>query len=494
MVQVQRFWRGLFLLTLLAVVLLAGCGQEKVPTELPPQEERILWILTERTASCGMNSQAESVARAFEADHPGVRVNLETLPESGQERENRLEQLRTQVMAGDGPDGYLLSANLNYGSDYGFLVPQQGMRQALFPDVEMAMYSGLFADLSPYYDADTELHTEALQQTVMEAGVVDGARYVLPLRYEIPVVYLDAEQLAASGLDREKMASSLYGFWKEVLEEGGPQWTSAARYYRGAQHMQFLPPLFDYEAGEVILPREALRTYLEAYQWAYAKAGGTAVVDVLNLDDYWSTKSFLSEEHPAEIATLDMALTTAAIAKSEQKKIEMLPLSGGEGELVARITYYAAAGAGSEKPELTYAFLREFLREENQWQEKRKISGVVKNQLLIESGWPVRNVGSAAPLWNYVKELKTMDIRSEPTERRTHWNRLIRVELEDGDIPALSVPVQRAYFENDGLQERLSAYLRKLNRGENREAPADVDLDQVAEDILAELEQYLAEG
>ena len=463
-------------MVLLTLLLLPGCGGKQAPGG----EETTLWILTEQTDATGMNGQAGAAIQAFEADHPGVKVNLEILESEEQARAAHLEQLRTQIMAGGGPDGYLLPTGTLLWQD------------PVFPDVAQAMHAGLFADLSAYYDADTELHTEALQQTVMEAGVIDGARYVLPLRYEVPVAYLDAEQLAASGLDREKMASGLYGFWEEVLGSGQRSWERTA-YLEGIS-WQLLPPIFDYEQETVCLSRQTLRTFLEREQQMAAILGLSGAGSV-GLAQYWGGDIFFSETFPGKVGDLSVGFSLAAIAKSRPQPIEMFALPDVEGKVAARITYFAAAGAGSRHLELVYEFLRLFLTEEAQWEQNQRTSGL-DFPAIPHEGWPVRYSGAARVLWEKCEAFY------EPVEQQerlmgrnnTKHKRLLKVELTDADVPVLAEPIDRVIFPNEELNGIFSNHLAELNDWEAGNAATDVDLDQVAEDILTELEQYLAEG
>ena len=108
MIRGKHFWRGFFLLALLAAILLAGCQKEPEQTEAPTEGDITLWIVTEESPSSGMNAQIRSTARVFQEKHEGVKINLEILPKKKADRELRLEQLRTQIMAGGGPDGFLL--------------------------------------------------------------------------------------------------------------------------------------------------------------------------------------------------------------------------------------------------------------------------------------------------------------------------------------------------------------------------------------------------
>ena len=90
------------LATAACCLLFAGCSRE---SEKSPDT---LWIVTEKTTKDGMNGQAEHIIKAFEKAHEGITVELEILPEEGQEREIRLEKLRAAIMAGKEPDGFLL--------------------------------------------------------------------------------------------------------------------------------------------------------------------------------------------------------------------------------------------------------------------------------------------------------------------------------------------------------------------------------------------------
>ena len=113
--------------------------------------------------------------------------------------------------------------------------------------------------------------------------------------------------------------------------------------------------------------------------------------------------------------------------------------------------------------------------------------------MLVYDGWPVRNADSVEPLWEYGLRLCKAMYSSYgvvPAQQR----RLLKVELKEEDVPVAATPIDRAYFDNDSIERILAAHLNTLNDIWSKDAPADVDLDQVAEDILAELEQYLAEG
>ena len=173
----MKKWITVFLVVTLLCPLL-GCGGEK---------KAALWVVTEETTWDRMNGQAWVLQAAFEESHPKVKLNIDILPTEEQERSAYLQKLRTQIMQGKGPDLYLLPTDtmLTIG-DAG--VVTRVYIEPLFQDVALAMKNGLFMDISAQYDADEALGKESLNTAVMDGGVVEGKRYVLPLRYDIPVI------------------------------------------------------------------------------------------------------------------------------------------------------------------------------------------------------------------------------------------------------------------------------------------------------------------
>ena len=147
--------------------------------------KRQLWVVTEKSTWSRMNGQLYMIEQAYEKQHKDVDIRVEYLPTEQQERDVYLQQLRTQILRGGGPDLYLLPTDNTLVLDE----PIQYTRvetEPLFSDVELAMRNGLFYDISHFYDKDDALGKESLNPYIMDAGVVGGKRYVLPLRYDLP--------------------------------------------------------------------------------------------------------------------------------------------------------------------------------------------------------------------------------------------------------------------------------------------------------------------
>ena len=71
-----------------------------------------------------------------------TEYELLVLPDDTEDREPELTRLRTEIMAGEGPDAFILDATIP-----GTVTDSGEPLEALFPNVEKSMYSHLFLDL-----------------------------------------------------------------------------------------------------------------------------------------------------------------------------------------------------------------------------------------------------------------------------------------------------------------------------------------------------------
>lgn len=459
-------------------LILAGCGapaEESDPTE---SGETTFWIVTEEGRKDGMNDLTELLIEEFEATHENVKIKLEVLPDwidHPEEREVRLKQIRTEILAGYGPDAYL--------------IPTAYQHDPLFPDVRTAMANGIFADLSAYYDADTQLGTGDLHATVMDAGVLDGARYVLPLRYNIPVVYGNTAALESSGLGRVVRESDWSGMVQALDDSGLGDWARFLNFGGSATAVSLLrPEVIDYSSGEVVLSPEDAAKFLSDHQAIGVMSKLRADGAVSDFGCYIDMGEFLNEEYPVEMHNLTMMLNYTAIAAVEEQDITILPIRAAGGDLVAQVTYYAAVGVNCQHPELAYEFLREFLTAESQWQQNRIITNPKDHNAWIDYGWPVRTVGSVSALWEQFKTHE-MDIESADGSKRKRVNALKHLTFTDEDFPILDVPIDRVVFPGTVDQEIIFPILMSLN-----DDATDVDIQETAEEMIFQLQIHFAEG
>jgi len=429
----------------------------------------------------GMLPQLNSIIGKFEALHPNVTVEVEYLPyDDAGAREIALDQLRTAIMAGRGPDIYLL--------------PTSGIggREPLFFDVNQSMRNGLFADIGEFYDADTALETDALNKTVMDAGVLDGVRYVLPLRFNIPVAYVDIQDFEAAGLSTDIFNSNMAGILDAVTASKDPL-IAAGAFPLATDSMSlfyYFPEFIDYDNEEILLTAEKLATFLESYKAARTLQGQTLdplTFDILSLDTYTnqSMPFWANDGYSLAVADLDKVLEHAAIAKADGIELGMYPIKTSDGSLVADVTYFGAIDGYCEDPGLAYAFLREFLTEESQWEQNvyTTDSAFVR---LSYSGYPVRAAGSVSKLYSSLWDrIPITGITSEEQKTIRERKEQLNFELTNDDVPVLQATVDKARFpiSNESVWSMELYQLYDWSAGKWIET----DLGDLAEEIVDEL-------
>jgi len=166
-----KYFCILSVLTNILLLIFSGCGDYKntvKSTEKSPDQITLRLLVDDSfmTPYTALNAQMNTLIDAFEADNEHVKIEVEMLNEDLEAREIQMQQMRVEIMAGQGPDLYLLPTVMN--PDY-----------LLFTDVNQVMYNGVFADISPWYDSDDSLEKDGLNTAVMDAGVVDGKRYAV---------------------------------------------------------------------------------------------------------------------------------------------------------------------------------------------------------------------------------------------------------------------------------------------------------------------------
>ena len=528
-----------FFLLSMALFSMHGCG-----TGHGAEPTHTLWVVTEASCSDGMNLQAEIIAKRMEKENPGLTVELEILPTDPQEREITLKQLRTKIMSGNGPDVYLLptgnTLTTDYTNEHLHRLTRNTEIEPLFLDVNQAMRSGQFLDLTAFYDGDQVLDTAALKREIMDAGTMGNRRYVLPLRFNIPVICTDPKLWENYGIFREKLTSGGPELVRTLLEQA-----DSAPICAGVQlpaDLTLLSDVFDYEQEQLLLSPKTLADYMHLYQcWRSVAIPGeqmllqAALTETMSYvedptwisileepnrdlfrtirsyntlsnyvceDIHWSTKGF-----PLFSCSMADSLESLAVAKTyeaiygEKRELLYFPWRDSGGAVTANVTYWGAVGSGTVEPKLSYGFLRQFLGKEFQWdayRPKQNDSGKrpraeVQCAGQVENSWPVRTSGSAAALWETLRYQNRKMAFSGRKESNQIGAAARALSFRDSDIPALSWDIDEVRFPvtisgTDSLEYALS----QLNEPDG--TPTDADIDALAQQVCQGLWWHLAEG
>lgn len=193
----------------LLLLNLAACGPKE------PEKLRILIDQPYSTLDVGWYFQK----LVYTAVHMGIlesagQVEIEVLPNDPMDVETRggaLTRLRTEIVAGKGPDIFLIGTGTSIYSS-----------ELLFPYPKGVMAQGRFLKLDEYIENARYMDWDALNPVVMAAGRNEEGQYLLPLSYTFPAtVYNMAE--AGPDIPQDSIGKlSRTAAWADMRESEDP--------------------------------------------------------------------------------------------------------------------------------------------------------------------------------------------------------------------------------------------------------------------------------
>lgn len=127
------------------------------------------------TVAVSPNADARLVELAqmtFEVRYP--EITLEQYPLDTEDLDSAMDRLRTELMAGRGPDVLI---------DNG----------TMLPDLYKSIAGGMLADLGPYME-QTDFSPDPFNRDILATGEYEGRQYVMPLAYRLSSMYMSSRQ------------------------------------------------------------------------------------------------------------------------------------------------------------------------------------------------------------------------------------------------------------------------------------------------------------
>ena len=187
------------LLCLILLISCTACGSGK----FDPDKPVTITILCE---DFWADVAGESLQDIVSYYYPSISLEFVTLTDSDQnEREMQLTNIRTEIMAGKGPDIFICNT-------WQPECIEEDRKEPLFRDPVKAMQNGTFLDLDPYIAASEIMNIGGVTERIMEAGRTERGLMLLPLFYEFELFFLDRSLVADP--DKE------YKSWDDILLNG----------------------------------------------------------------------------------------------------------------------------------------------------------------------------------------------------------------------------------------------------------------------------------
>ena len=322
--------RVLVICVYLALVM-TGCMGEK-----HTDKKATLTVLTEQA----FESTVQMRASAMEDENENLDIQVEVLPLDMTIRENEIQKLQIEIMAGKGPDLYVLTAPMEMST----------VEPDLFDNPYQIIQSGAFAPLDSYMDEDSYWKEGSYKKEFLEVGKHGGKQYLLPLTcsYYVLAGIQDIDILEGKSLgewlEYAKLSENLP--LRQCIIEGLSQF--------GGRWFQ---PAVDYETGQVRFDKEKWKQFGETY--------------------FVALKKFRQQEQYTEEPTYRSSHMNEVDLSSEETHFQVMP--DLDGRKMAAVSAYGAVGMSSNKKEIGYDFLMGFLynkTEDGKWTEEAKLQGI----------------------------------------------------------------------------------------------------------------------
>lgn len=338
---------------LLAWSALAGCQTQDTPQPPEPSGSE---------ASASSNAQEGDpvvlcIEDSFEQDAyelenylktTGVETEYEflVLPNNTEDRETELTRLRTEIMAGEGPDAFILDATVP-----GTVTDSGEPLEALFPNVEKSMYSHLFLDVEEMVQNSETIDLANCNPTVMDVGVTSGGRFLLPLTYTFSVHIFDTAHLNDPNFTFTSLEELLQS--DEESLKGTLAWGSFRLF------PDCLDPLVDYEGQNLLVTREAMQQAVEQ---------ADALVDLQ--DESYSESPLVYQSGTG------ISMYSLLGLSSEDTEYTFFPVPNRNGGVTAAVTFYAAINANAAHPQEAFDFIELLYSEELVTQQGFEVNGM----------------------------------------------------------------------------------------------------------------------
>lgn len=339
MTRLQRQSLAL-LLSLLIFMVTPGCAgtggkTDKAKLDIQADAARleeqtemtVVSVLIDLPTDTGLTPPGDVMEKTLR-DMPGYMkdfmLKIEYIPPhfTGQEREAAISRVRTEIMAGEGPDLFICAQKL-------FNVTAGPEDQAVFNFPVQAMKNHLFLPLDEYIEKAEYLDMDALQPVVMAAGRNEEGQQILPLAYTFRATLFDREEYTPT--------AELPMTWEEMAEDPDPAIRVSCGYYLP----NVIGELADYSKDEPAFSEEELCAL--AIKW----------------QDTWLTvpENLREEDRPLFLPIDMQCFSDAEVDLAGEREYTIIPSYNLSGGVTADITTFGAINRNARCPEEAFRIL-----------------------------------------------------------------------------------------------------------------------------------------
>ena len=289
------------------------------------QREDEIIVLTEENSV----PEVEDYALYFMRSQDKVRVTIQSLSVDPEKRAGELQNIKTEMMSGKGPDVFLLSVNdeQTFESD---------RHEPIFPNINKSLQSGFFEPLNKYMENDDFWNDSPVKEGFLKACQYNDNQYALPLACSYHVFYtLEGTKM--------KLGHNISDFSRAISKSKDEQLKYNCWQLSWLASNLFQPAV-DYETQKTLFSKSAWVDYVEKHIIPYEK---------------WKHASNAERSSLDELGGITHITNMVSSSDLDINCCKAIP--GLDGDAVAKIRFWGAMGRNSDHKQEAYDFLMLFL-------------------------------------------------------------------------------------------------------------------------------------
>lgn len=301
----------------------AGDSQSSYADNLQQPEGEVLQVCVDSV----LKEPARSLLGTYERIHEGIRTELIVIPSDEAQAEARITQIRTELMAGEGPDVFLVQS-----PDPAWAEPTP----VLFDNPEKMLYSQIFLPLDSYMAQTQYMDVGDMNETILEAGRTEEGQLILPVYYQYYVSALQSKGL-------EEPLPETWEEWMTCTDEAAVGETSSLL---NMHFYDVFGKIADYETEKLLISEETLLSRIQesvAHQYKGWKT-------------QWDSEKVIRNRLSEHFFD--------SVRQDEEEEHSFMAIPNEDGGITASITMYTAINANTQQPDCAFALLDLLFSEE----------------------------------------------------------------------------------------------------------------------------------
>lgn len=433
----------IFSFTLIILLVFSACGSplENVDSGFNNNGNNtdlaVVTVCYVESSSPIYNEYIEEIAEYYNLLYDGkAQIKLEPITFDIDERENAISKVKTEVLSGKGPDIYLFECN-----------DESYYHKPFFEDVNKAMHTGAFANITSYFEADEEIDAEDFYGPVMNAGKIGKNTYVLPITFTYDTAFVNKAKLL-NDIDEAALESGSEAFINALINQKISM--SDPYFYAVPKPLSMFSQPINYYEEKVNVSIEDLEKAIKLaviyYESNYGEGSKPMELfqGVETEEDLVNKTQSLDISEPARLTYFSQwALSGIAFNISEKNEFKEFPFPTIDGGFNAMVTSFAAVSANCHNLEEAYNFIRLFIKDEFQ-QGKGYVNtengrSYGKGKICLLNDWPVRSDISIEELYksssSYMHKYPLdEDVYTPCTDKITSARFYTKLDKEASDI------------------------------------------------------------